>query len=144
MPNGKTAKELGYEVEDVGWKFVLWSLGILTVVTIVSIFMLLVVFGYRDSYSSMADQTLPVTAEERPIPGGPLLQAQPPVDMATYKAEALKHINGYGWVDESAGKAHIPIERAMELALEQGFAAGAPVAAPEQPIAEQPIAEDEN
>ena len=141
MPNGKTPKELGYEVEDVGWSFVLISLGVLTVFTIISVFGLLWVFGYRDSYSpSMANRPMPATAEERPIPTGPLLQALPAVDMAAYKAESMKHINGYGWVDESAGKVHIPIDHAMELALEQGFAAGAPVqpaAAAEEPIAEE-------
>lgn len=40
------------------------------------------------------------------------------VDM---KAEALKQIQTYGWVDQNAKLVHVPIERAMELALQKGF-----------------------
>jgi hypothetical protein len=30
-------------------------------------------------------------------------------------------LNSYGWVDEKAGVAHIPIERAMELTAQRGL-----------------------
>jgi hypothetical protein len=30
-------------------------------------------------------------------------------------------LNSYGWVDQSAGVAHIPIDRAMDLIVEHGL-----------------------
>jgi hypothetical protein len=32
-----------------------------------------------------------------------------------------EHLNSYGWVDQPAGVAHIPIERAMQLLAERGL-----------------------
>lgn len=37
------------------------------------------------------------------------------------KAEATQQISTYGWVDRDAKIVHVPIERAMELALQKGF-----------------------
>ena len=42
------------------------------------------------------------------------LQADPGPDMEHYLHEANDRLNAYGWSDEDAGKAHIPIEEAME------------------------------
>ncbi len=140
MPNGKTPKELGYETEDVGWSFIIWSAVILTGFTLVTIFGLLWIFGARDLYKSIGDKTVVSTAEERPLPAGPRLQAQPPLDMDAYKTSAMNHLHNFGWVDESVGIVHIPIERAMEKALEEGFAFGPPparVAEPEAPAIEE-------
>jgi hypothetical protein len=42
------------------------------------------------------------------------LQKDPGPDIEHYLHEAYDRLNGYGWSDEAAGKAHIPIEEAME------------------------------
>ena len=133
MPNGKTPKELGYETQDVGWKLPLWSFaGLIALALVVIVLRLFTVRGFS-AMPDFSEVPKPVaTAEPRPIPDGPLLQALPPVDMAEYKASAMSHLNSYGWVDEAAGKTHIPIERAMEIALEQGFATGIPEPAPSE------------
>jgi hypothetical protein len=41
------------------------------------------------------------------------------------QAQEQARLNSYGWVDEDAGVAHIPIERAMEMILEEGLPARA-------------------
>ena len=38
-----------------------------------------------------------------------------PEELATLRAKQQAQLNGYGWVDEGAGVARIPVERAMEL-----------------------------
>jgi hypothetical protein len=53
----------------------------------------------------------------------PRLQAQPPVDLTKLKQAELQRLNEYGWVDQSAGIAHIPIDRAMEIVASKGLAA---------------------
>ncbi|MBL8861899.1 MAG: hypothetical protein JNK02_07785 [Planctomycetes bacterium] len=40
---------------------------------------------------------------------------------ADVKVEAQQRIHGYGWIDRDAKVVHIPIERAMDLALQKGF-----------------------
>jgi hypothetical protein len=37
------------------------------------------------------------------------------------KVDAQKQLHSYGWIDESGKVVHIPIERAMELALQKGY-----------------------
>ena len=40
------------------------------------------------------------------------------------KAEELRRLNGYGWVDRKAGIAHIPIDRAMDIVATTGLPQG--------------------
>lgn len=42
-----------------------------------------------------------------------------PASLSEYKAEQAKKLGEYGWVDQGQNQVHIPIERAMELTLEQ-------------------------
>jgi hypothetical protein len=82
----------------------------------------------------------PLAALDNPIPPAPLLEAQrgpkqswqgTVVDLkepqpftqhmwVDVKSEATQQLSTYGWVEK--GKVvHVPIERAMELALQRGF-----------------------
>ena len=56
----------------------------------------------------------------RELPPGPRLQVDPKTELRTYLESEQKRLSTYGWVDQSAGVAHIPIERAMDLLLERG------------------------
>lgn len=53
-----------------------------------------------------------------PAPG---LQLTPWVAWKEFKAGQAAHLNGYGWVDEHAGIARVPIQKAKELLLKQGL-----------------------
>jgi len=83
------------------------------------------------------------------MPPPPLLQTRPHPDLAAYQAAERQATQSYGWVDEAQGVIHIPVDRAMEMVVEQGLpwkpssyteraaAAAAPAAgaapAPEEP-----------
>jgi hypothetical protein len=67
-----------------------------------------------------------------PFPA-PRLQAEPPADFAKLKAEELRRLNGYGWVDRKAGIAHIPIDRAIEIVSSSGLPATQPATVPGKP-----------
>src|SRR5437660_7813741 len=59
----------------------------------------------------------------------PRLQTDYFADLAKVRQQWNQRLNSYGWLDQSAGKVHIPIERAMELTLQRGLparVAGAP------------------
>ena len=73
-----------------------------------------------------ADPPLPKLPEARqPYEiKGPRLQDDPPADMAALRAEDDATLNRWAWTDEANGMAQIPIERAMELLVEQRAARG--------------------
>jgi hypothetical protein len=51
----------------------------------------------------------------------PSLEEDERGQMRDFRLKEEKQLNTYGWVDEKAGVAHIPIERAMELVAERGL-----------------------
>ncbi|MBP7148357.1 MAG: hypothetical protein KBD01_12490 [Acidobacteria bacterium] len=50
-----------------------------------------------------------------PLSPGPVLQVDPPAELAELRAAADARLHSYGWADRERGLAHVPIERAMEL-----------------------------
>lgn len=72
-------------------------------------------------------------AAERDEPGHPLaveqvapaprLQADPPAEYAAFAAEQRRRTTTYGWLDRDAGVVRLPVERALELVLEEGLPA---------------------
>jgi hypothetical protein len=49
----------------------------------------------------------------------PLLQTDPAADLRAFRAREDSVLEGYGWADRAAGKARVPVERAMELWVER-------------------------
>ncbi len=54
----------------------------------------------------------------------PRLQANPAGEFTSFKEKELARLNGYGWVDEKKGIAHIPIDRAIEILAVKGLPKG--------------------
>jgi hypothetical protein len=73
--------------------------------------------------------------------GAPLLEIDERSEQGTFVLDQEKALNSYGWVDEKAGIAHIPIDRAMEIIAQRGLpvyqngATNATVAAQKTPAA---------
>jgi hypothetical protein len=51
----------------------------------------------------------------------PRLQSNPTIDMMDVRREERARIASYGWVDQKAGIARIPIERAMDILAQKGL-----------------------
>ncbi len=60
-------------------------------------------------------------ALERQIPPPPVVQGFPMRDWERFVQEERRKTTTYGWIDQGAGKARIPIERAKELIVERGL-----------------------
>jgi hypothetical protein len=58
-----------------------------------------------------------------PRPPGPRLQPSPTQDMLEMLQAENARLQSYGWVDQSAGIARMPIDRAMEVIVQQGLPA---------------------
>jgi hypothetical protein len=78
---------------------------------------------YRESKSAheLAAPRFQDDSAEYPAPR---LQANPAGELTSFKEEELARLNGYGWVDEKKGIAHIPIDRAIEILAEKGLPKG--------------------
>ena len=59
----------------------------------------------------------------RVLPPAPRIQVNPDRDIEELRASERAQLESYGWVDRTAGIAHIPIERAMSLVAENASAA---------------------
>ena len=54
-------------------------------------------------------------------PPEPRLQTTPEIDLARLRAKEEAVLRTYGWVDQNAGIARLPIDRALELTLLHGL-----------------------
>ena len=66
----------------------------------------------------------PLAIEQgRRLPAGPRLQAKPANEIYDFRRRENALLDGYSWVDKSAGTVRIPIAEAMRLTVERGLPA---------------------
>jgi hypothetical protein len=91
-----------------------------------------VAFGVAGLFGIIAVACLVVAGLFQIWPAAPPMPAKPDVpaprledhegeDRSAIDAAAQAKLEGYGWTDRAAGRAHIPIDRAMELQVQQGW-----------------------
>lgn len=115
----RIAEKLGvrFEREDVGPMLVARAaagLILMTVVVAAIAVWLLVFLRGRESAGDPQRPALFFKTGERQ-PEGVRLQTAPLTELQVSRAEELKILNGYAWVDQAAGVVHIPIDQAMRL-----------------------------
>lgn len=64
--------------------------------------------------------------DARRLPPEPRLQAAPTLDLRRMREAEQQIMNGYGWLDRSAGVVRIPISRAMDLIAQENLPARNP------------------
>jgi hypothetical protein len=128
-----------YEREDFSTGAVVGSLVGLGVMCIVSFFIVVGMYRYLEKTQmehAAANPMVPMEADTRHMTPGKLpgdapmeVQAFPKPRLQTDDVQEMREqlygeesqLQSYGWVDESAGEARIPIARAMELTVERGL-----------------------
>jgi len=60
-------------------------------------------------------------AESQAPPPGPHLQIYPALDLKQLRQTEDEKLESYGWVDQKAGIARIPVDRAMDLLVQKGL-----------------------
>jgi hypothetical protein len=113
----------GYETRDVAFKPVLWAgFGLIAIVVAFFVLMWVLYVHLLDREARSSAPAHRLAAEQaRTEPPYPRLQSDPVDDWLNFQAENQRILSTYGWVDRPAGIVRIPIEKAMELALERGF-----------------------
>ena len=131
-----------YEDRDLGARGIIVFLIVLCVSGLV---LCLMVWGYFDYHARHLRAIPPVTGPqvmadtpnaqinppEQHFPR-PALQTDDVRDMNSLRRVNNEQLNSYGYVDQKAGVAHIPIDKAMEQLAAQGL--------PSQPAPQQPAA----
>ena len=107
-----------FETKDFGEGFI-WGVVGLSVAGLLAC-VLIVLWLYPEAG---ADRIITTALPEYPAPR---LQANPAADLRVFRARQLRQLNGTGWVDRSAGIAHIPIDTAMKQIADEGIAGWPP------------------
>jgi len=134
---GHSGHEPEFEREDLGTRGVFAFMIGLAVIGVAIYFIIVGMYSFLDNYerSQMATASPLITtkgAMSRVVTqadmdkafkdnGAPMLETNERGQLRDFLMNQENRLNSYGWVDEKAGVAHIPIERAMELIVQRGM-----------------------
>jgi hypothetical protein len=127
--------DVEHEHRDVDVKALIASAIALAAVVLVSQLLMWLLFGFFEGQAAASDPQLsplaappadmPTTTRESPYfnpsVGGAQLMTNEPMGLARQRDSDEKRLHGYGWVNQSAGVAHIPIDEAKKLIGERGL-----------------------
>lgn len=112
---------LGYESRDIPLRpiaiFAVVLFPVLLAVSLGAWALVGVLAGRENAVSPRAHPLAPAVGTV--LPPAPRLQSAPRKDLERLRAEEDALLSSYGWVDEPAGVARIPIDRAMALLAER-------------------------
>jgi len=122
---------VSYEPREADLRVVL---AFLAALGLASVMVLLVLWGMFSYFRARSAERGPLPSPRMyTSPPGvpqPRLQPNPVADYNVYRLSAGETLNSYGWVDQKAGIARIPIDKAMDLVAERGLPWKMPGAGP--------------
>jgi hypothetical protein len=125
---GEFDREL--DVKSVG----LFGAGLALVMLVVLASLWILLVHWKGTPAAGGPRPSPLAeANARRLPPEPRLQSDPVKDMTALRARETAALTTYGWVDRQAGVARIPIDRAIDLLLENGLPAPPPEPSPAPP-----------
>ena len=117
------ARQLGHEPVGTNARIIGVSLTIFFVALVAS----LMLVAALSAYFSIRYQTGPAAAMPNPPATVPLLDARQADELRDLRAQERKLLTEYAWINQGAGVARIPVNRAIEiLAQKADDAAGQP------------------
>lgn len=96
-----------------------FSIGLFLLI-VAALFGMRLMFNYFNTTRHLGPPASPF-AESKVSPPGPGLQVHPAQDLKRLVQGEDGKLNSYGWVDQKAGIARIPIDRAMDLLIQKGL-----------------------
>src|SRR4051812_32075910 len=107
---------------EIQYHRLIWMGVVLLVTAVVSgvlVFFLLKGFIHaEDRKESAATESIGAGPVEM---NAPMLLARPAAELQQVRESEAEQLGSYGWVDPQQGIAHIPIERAIEIAAQKGL-----------------------
>jgi hypothetical protein len=126
-------EDVAHERSDVEFSTILAFGGGLVAVVAVSFVLMWLLFRVLDHRAASNDPQLsPLARPACPfadiekcqpgqLPPEPRLQTREPAGLSEFLAKETKSLEGYGWVSEQTGVAHMPIAEAKKLILQRGL-----------------------
>jgi hypothetical protein len=111
---------VGYEKKDINVRKVFFF-GLLLVALIGAVGIGTTVLVFKGTENKNPDASLSPLLEPQHRPPAPRLQAYPQQDLKQLRADEAKVLASYGWVDRANGVVRIPVDRAIDLIVEQGL-----------------------
>jgi hypothetical protein len=134
---GLPADDTGFEHEDLSTRGIVAFMIGLAVTGVVVYFIIVGMYRFLDNYEhSQMSTASPLTTTKGSIArvvtqsdmdktfkdnGAPMLEVIEGIELRKDLVQQEEQLNTYGWVDQKAGVAHIPIERAMDLIAQRGL-----------------------
>lgn len=120
---GPTGNPRDYHDTDIRLKPIMGFLVFTAIFTAITFFAVIAFYGV---VGKGIDKARPSASsyrfgDEPRLPPEPRLQVFEKRTLQEQRAFEKEKLNGYGWVDQAAGVAHIPVDRAMELTAERGL-----------------------
>lgn len=111
-----------HEHSDINIRAVLgFATGLAVVVGVVCLIVWGIFVGLERYAASNDPLVSPLAAQPGQLPPEPRLLTNEPARLSEVRGEEASRLQGYGWVDQGAGVAHIPIEEAMKKIVERGL-----------------------
>jgi len=137
LNQGHAGQGTDFEREDLSTRGVFAFMIGLAVIGVIIYFIIVGMYKFLDDYerSQMATSSPLVTSKgamSRVVTqddmdkmfkdnGAPMLETNEMGQFRNFLVQQENQLNSYGWVDEKAGVAHIPIEQAMDLIVQRGL-----------------------
>jgi hypothetical protein len=96
------------------------SVAAIVIIAIISHIVIYLLYSYWIGREETADRTSSPVMEIPITNDSPKLQVDEQAALATYERRTADDASRYAWVDQNAGVARIPIERAMEIVGQSG------------------------
>ena len=124
-PHGELVNEnVHHEESDINIRAII---GFIVALFAITIALQAAMYGLFLLFNKVEDKTQPQVSSLTPNPAkvedfpSPSLQTTPWTDLQKLRAGETEYLNSYGWVDQTAGVARIPIDRAKALLLQKGI-----------------------
>lgn len=114
--------EVAHEHSDVNVRAIIAvAAGLVVTAVVVHLAMLILFQHFEAREARRAHREFPLASIETQLPRPPRIQPRPAEDLKELRRQEDEILASYGWVDERAGIARIPIDRAMQLVVERGL-----------------------
>jgi hypothetical protein len=112
----------GHETSDASVRLIVIVLAFLAAGAAAVCFLVYGIFVYLADHPLTTAPPNPMAETSRQqFPPPPRLDVQPARDLQDLRTQEDKLLDSYGWTDKNDGIVRIPIDRAMDLAIQRGF-----------------------
>jgi hypothetical protein len=114
--------DVAHEEADINIRTVLTFAVGLAIVVMIAAGLMGIMFRVLSNQAAARDpQVSPLAPPSGQQPQAPRLLTNEPGYLSKFRAEETRNLEGYGWVDQTAGVARVPIEEAKKLLIQRGL-----------------------